>query len=366
MAVETIRKDGKVVAYRSNVYHKGLRYVGQRRRTKEEAQLDELNQKRAFLTGTHFEETRKSLDQGYDDYLTLIAPKNLNAASLNTTKSYYKNHIKPVFGHREMVSITPIEFQKFLTKKEEELANASIIKLHTLLNQIYKTMIEWGELKNNPLKGVKAPPANHKPMEVWSREEAQKFLATAKEYQAYMAFWLALNFGLRFSEVLGLKWKDINFANKSMYINRGHHESDPNEKQLKSRSAYRHIAISNHQLIVLKKHKKKQLEVLNSIGGKQHNNISLVVSTKTGNHMLQGNIRSTMKRICERTGVKLISFHELRHTHATILLEMNKHAKIVQERLGHSKSSTTIDIYSHVSPKVHEKTSEEFSSFFES
>lgn len=65
--------------------------------------------------------------------------------------------------------------------------------------------------------------------------------------------------------------------------------------------------------------------------------------------MMKRNIRHSIKRICERTGVKLISFHELRHTHAVPLLEMNKHTKIVRERLRDSKSSTTIDIYSHVS-----------------
>lgn len=82
--------------------------------------------------------------------------------------------------------------------------------------------------------------------------------------------------------------------------------------------------------------------------------------------MMKRNIRHSMKRICERAGVKRITFHELRHTHATLLLEMNEHPKVVQQRLGHAKAETTINIYSHVRPQVHQDSAQRFSDFFES
>lgn len=60
-----------------------------------------------------------------------------------------------------------------------------------------------------------------------------------------------------------------------------------------------------------------------------------------------------------------ITFRELRHTHATLMLEMNEHPKIVQQRLGHVKVETTLDIYSHVRPQVHQESAQRFSDFFE-
>src|SRR5699024_12210653 len=132
MAVEKIKEKGIVVAYRSNVHYKGKRYIGIRRQSKEEAELDELEQKRDLLTGNYLEESRKTLDDGFDDYLTLVAPKRLGTSALHGAESYYKNHIQPVFGFREMVSIKAIEIQKFLVQKEKELANSTIIKLYTL------------------------------------------------------------------------------------------------------------------------------------------------------------------------------------------------------------------------------------------
>src|SRR5690625_2439958 len=196
-------------------------------------------------------------------------------------------------------------------------------------------MIQWGELKNNPLDGVEKPQPNYKEIQTWTREEAQKFLKIAKEYQAYMAYWLALNFGLQFSEVLGLEWKNIDFTNRLLHVRQAYHdlvfnppifisiswyaclllhvrqayhEIEMKIGGLKTRSAYRTLPISEQQFKTLKEHKESQKP-----------NISLVVSTKDGNFMMKRNIRHSMKRICERAGVKLITFHELRHTHATLL-----------------------------------------------
>ena len=81
--------------------------------------------------------------------------------------------------------------------------------------------------------------------------------------------------------------------------------------------------------------------------------------------MMKRNIRRAMNTICERAEVKSITFHELRHTHATLMLEMNEHVKIVQQRLGHAKVETTINTYSHVRPEVHQDSAQRFSNFFE-
>lgn len=354
MSVEKVKEKGIVVAYRSNVYYKGKRYIGTRRQSKKEAELDELEQRRDLLTGNHLEETRKTLDDGFDDYMTLVAPKRLGSTALQSTKSFYKNHIQPVFGFREMVSIKTIEIQKFLVKKEKELANSSIIKLYTLMNQIYKMMIRWDELKTNPLEGVQKPQPNYKEKNTWTKEECHKFLSVAQEYQSYIAFWLALQFGLRFSEVLGLQWKNIDFKNKTIHVEQAYHEQEKKLGRLKTKSSRRSIPISEQQLNFLRQYKEKQTP-----------KSDIVVANSKGDFMMKRNVRRALKRICERAEVKLLTFHELRHTHATLMLEMNEHVKIVQQRLGHVKAETTVNIYSHVRPQVHQDSAQRFSDFFE-
>ncbi|QXE01910.1 site-specific integrase [Terribacillus sp. DMT04] len=354
MAIEKIKENGIVVAYRSNVYYKGKRYIGTRRRLKREAEFDELEQKRDLLTGNHLVESRKTLEHGFDDYITLVAPKSLGTSALQNAESNFKKHIQPVFGFREMASIKSIEIQKFLVQKEKELANSTIIKLYTLMNQIYKMMIRWDELKTNPLVGVQKPQPNYKEKNTWTKEECHKFLSVAREYQSYMAFWLALQFGLRFSEILGLQWKNIDFSNKVLHVQQAYHEDEKKLGRLKTDASRRSIPISDQQLACLKEHKENQSPKCN-----------IVVANSYGDYMMKRNIRRSMDRICERAEVKKITFHELRHTHATLLLEINEHVKIVQQRLGHVKAETTINIYSHVRPQVHKDSAQRFSSFFD-
>ena len=354
MAIEKIKEKGIIVAYRSNVYHEGKRFIGPRRHSKKEAELDELEQKRDLLTGNYFEESRKTFDNGFDDYMTLVAPKRLGSTALKTAESNYKNHIQPVFGFREMASIKSIEIQKFLVKKEKELANSSIIKLFTLMNQIYKMMIRWDELKTNPLDGVQKPSPNYKEKQTWTKEECHKFLSVAQEYQSYIVFWLALQFGLRFSEALGLKWDNLDFENKVLRIEQAYHEREKELGRLKTKSSRRSIPISDQQVEFLKRFKEEQTP-----------KSDIVAANSQGDFLMKRNVRRAMNRICERAGVKKITFHELRHTHATLMLEMNEHVKIVQQRLGHVKAETTINIYSHVRPQVHHDSAQRFSDFFE-
>ncbi|MDT2601526.1 tyrosine-type recombinase/integrase [Enterococcus hulanensis] len=91
----------------------------------------------------------------------------------------------------------------------------------------------------------------------------------------------------------------------------------------------------------------------------------LVTSNSEGGFLMKRNIRRAMTSVCKQAGIKKISFHELRHTHATLMLEMNEHQKIVQQRLGHAKVETTLNIYSHVRPQIHQNLAERFSNFFD-
>lgn len=353
MAIEKRIKNGVVVSYRAKVYYKGKRFIGNRRSTKKEAELDEINKKRDLLTGNYLDETKKTLDQCFDDYLLLLAPKRLSFKALENTKSLYKKHIQPDFGFRLMTTIKPLEVQRLLTKKEIELANSTIIKIYTLLNQMYKMMINWGELKINPIDGVTKPRPNYKKKKTWTKEECHQFLQEAESYQSYPAFWLALQFGLRLGEVQGLQWKNIDLDNKILHVEQAYHEEEKKLGGLKTDASYRSISISVQQAHFLQEKKK------------QSSDNDLVAPNVKGEFLMKGNIRRAMEVICKRSRVPKITFHELRHTHATLLLEMNEHPKIVQQRLGHVKVETTMDIYSHVRPQVNQESAQRFSDFFE-
>src|SRR5699024_5243973 len=112
---EVERKNGK--RYRANVYTKEKRLIGQWRKTKKQAQIDEVNINHQLLTGIYIEETVKTLDECAKIYFEVTVTKNMNENSIALEKGHYRNHIQPTFGHRKIKSIKPYEIQKLWTEK---------------------------------------------------------------------------------------------------------------------------------------------------------------------------------------------------------------------------------------------------------
>lgn len=355
MAIEKrTTKDGKN-RYRANIYiRKGVpRATGEWRTHKKQAEQDETAIKHELFSGTYVDETDKTVDQAMQVYSELMLPKQVTKNTLNRYMSLYNVHIKPKFGTRPLTSLKPYEIQLFYHSKEGEIANSTIIKIHTILNKLYKQFIKWNELKTNPLDHVDKPSPNYKKGETWNREEVQIFLKFAKEYQAYIAFFLALNFGLRLGEILGLQWKHVDFEKNKIYVR---DQYDYNQKKitpLKTKSSVRNLDMSDAQAEVLLWWKQKH----------QHLNSDFVCISETGTHYMPRNIRRAKAAICKHTGIKNIRFHDLRHTHASLLIELGEQPKIVQGRLGHADIKTTLNVYVHTQTSEHKKTADRFSDF---
>src|SRR5699024_11048496 len=109
----------------------------------------------------------------------------------------------------------------------------------------------------------------------------------------------------------------------------------------------------------------QQVEFLKEYKEKQTPKSDIVVANSQGNYMTKRKVRRAMNRICERAEGKHITGHELRHTHATLRLEMDEDVKNVQQRRRHDKAETTVNIYSQVHPQVHQDSAQRFSDLFE-
>ncbi len=115
----------------------------------------------------------------------------------------------------------------------------------------------------------------------------------------------------------------------------------------KTEGSKRVIAISNYIVAELQNHKVEQSLVSD-----------LVFSTANGTPYYPRNLLRDFYKCIERIGVARIRFHDLRHTHATLLLKNGENVKVISERLGHSKSSFTLDVYSHVLPDMQQQAAD--------
>lgn len=173
---------------------------------------------------------------------------------------------------------------------------------------------------------------------------------------------IAFYTGLRRGEVSGLKWKDIDFEEQTLTVERiiimkkkSYEIGTP-----KTQSSYRTIGIGNDLISVLKTHRKRQLE--NKLFYGQHYTESDYICTKeNGQLVTPWSIKWHVEKTRKDTGIDF-NFHSFRHTHATLLLEGGAKIKAIQERLGHSRISTTMDTYSHLTKKTKKETVDLFES----
>ena len=158
---------------------------------------------------------------------------------------------------------------------------------------------------------------------------------------------------MRKGEILGLRWKDIDFETNKLYVTQTIQEVNGKKMIKKSTKTGggRVVALTAELVDMLLELKGKNEEMKKELG-KSYNENNLVFVNSTGNIITASELTRQFKRVLKKAELPEIRFHDLRHTHATLLLKKMVYAKIVSERLGHSKSGTTLDIYSHVTPTI--------------
>lgn len=338
--------------YNSNT---GKYIYGKQRKLKREAVSDEVTLISDINSGNLIIDSNKTLNEVARKYFELIASNRINENTKDTYLSLYNNHIRNEIGIFKISNLNSIRIQKLLNEKLKDYSTSTVVKLHIILNQIYIQAVKWKFTKINPLEDVERPSIVYSQRKTWTLSEAKQFLNFSREYQSYIVFWIVLNTGLRFSEVLGLTWDCIDFDNKLISV---HQQLDRKTKKLKLKTKTQHgmreVSLSNQQIAILKKHKSSQKPETN-----------IVCSNQLGGFLNQSNVRRAKTSICNKAKIEDISFHEIRHTHATMLIEIGEPIKYVQERLGHSDIKTTLNFYVHTNQSHHQQTADNFSEYFE-
>jgi integrase len=189
-------------------------------------------------------------------------------------------------------------------------------------------------------------------MHTLDETQARNFLLAAQDCRFYTLFHLAITTGLRMGELLGLKWSDLDWTSHSLHIQRqlqrmtgkGLVFTEP-----KSQAGRRVIVLGKSTIEVLRVHYNRQFKERESALEGWNKEDTIFIST-SGTPLDPRNVFREYKETLEKAGCPEIRFHDLRHTAASLMLQQNVHPKVVQERLGHSDISLTLNTYSHVMP----------------
>lgn len=196
-------------------------------------------------------------------------------------------------------------------------------------------------------------------------EEQKEFISGIKGNKFEVLFITALNSGLREGELLALTWNDINFKEKYINVNKnlglvtevskdGRGASTLEVQTPKTQKGNRQVSIPKFLVTILREYKKEQLKNRVKLANKYINN-NLVFCNEYGNYLNRDKVTYQYKKVLKENKIKNRKFHDLRHTYATRLFELGEQARTVQELLGHSDVSVTLNTYTHVLDDVKEK-----------
>ncbi len=307
---------------------------------------------------------KQTLNEYLDFWLETIAKPRLQYRTLRDYYDMMRLYIREPLGNIKLADLKAAHIQKVYGEMQNKGYSPRRIRYaHSVLSSALKKTVELDILPRNVAKFVQLPKQVRKEMDVLSKDESIRFLTVLQDEKHGVLLSFALATGMRVQEYLGLQWKDIDFEKGTATVQRaivwhrsggGWHFSTP--KTAKSR---RTVPLPTTTLKDLRKHKVKQNEQRLRLGTEWQNN-NLVFASEIGTPLNPPNLTRHFKRILKKTNLRTsIRLYDLRHTTATLLLQVGINPKVVSERLGHSSIVLTLDVYSHVLPTMQKEATEQ-------
>ena len=268
-------------------------------------------------------------------------------------------HILPTLGNIQLDKLTPQHLDRLYSKKLKELSPTTVQTIHNTLHKALSDAVKQGILLINVSERVEAPRKNEYEARVFSEEETRTFLMAIRNHSLYVLLLIDVSTGMRRGEIVGLKWNDIDLKRGILQVRRAIVRRPTElgggyaEAPLKTKRSRRSIMLPAYIVAILEQYRAQQMSIMQQ-NGQPWDEQRWLFCKPDGNHLNpQHDVYEEFKVILSKAGLPDIRFHDLRHTAATMHLGLMTNPKIVQEILGHSTISITMDAYSHVLPPMH-------------
>lgn len=267
---------------------------------------------------------------------------------------YLNKHIYPYFKQTglKLKEVKPRHIEKYCSdKRESGVSNDAILKHIRLISPALKDAVKNGYLTSNPCEYANKPKKNKPKHSIYTADELAKLLEISKDTPIELPIYLAANFALRREEALGLRWSDIDFDNKIMHIRNTVTRGEKNGKmgiiiaeKTKTEESTADYMLNDKVCGYLQAVKAQQERMPRTT----QEYADYVCVNQVGELLNPDYVSKSFKRLLEKNQLKVIKFHELRHTCLSLLVQDGIPMKVVQEYARHANYSTTADIYSHL------------------
>lgn len=272
-------------------------------------------------------------------------------------EGFARLHLIPSLGRIELRKLRPLEIQSaYRAITDKGLSANSAHHAHVTLHLALAQAVLWQLIPRNPADAVEKPRILKRVVKTPTVAELNKLLAEGDKTSQGAVFRLIAMTGVRRGEALGLHWRNVYLDSSprtitvaeaaQRQVKRGIIFKDP-----KSEESQRSIVLLPETVTMLREHRRKQ-EAEKAAEHLDYQDTGLVFATPLGLPYDGNNLWRTWAGVANRAGVGHVTLHDLRHTHATLLLQAGVHPKVVQERLGHRSIEITMNLYSHVTPTM--------------
>lgn len=300
------------------------------------------------------------LERWYRDYVVA----NVRPMTAQHYRSIINIRLKPALGSVPLGKLTAAHIVHMYTelrgpngrkgRRRGPLSGYSLVNTHRVLKEALSHAVEWNLLRHNPASGVRAPKVERDEMRALTAEETTRLLRTVAGTKIGPLVMLAVHTGMRRSELLGLRWGDVNLDLATVQVVRTLHSLKGGilrYEEPKSRHGRRPVDLSPAAVAALRQHREHaeshaaqlELRITDETPVFFRDDLS-VMRPDTVSHDFE---KATVK-----AGLGKMGLHVLRHTHASLMLKQGVHPLVVSRRLGHATVQITLDTYSHVVPSI--------------
>lgn len=290
-------------------------------------------------TGVYMKPGKATVADYLEQWLKDYCQPNLAPRTVEEYQGIVQRHLIPALGQVPLTQLKPDHIQRLYSQKltagradgNGGLSNRSVRYIHATLHKALEHAIKLGVIVRNPAGSVDVPRQERRDMQTMSESDIHILLEFAKSTAYYPLWYMAIFTGMRRSELLALRWCDLDLILCQVSVTRTIHHlhnGDTIFRQPKTEKGRRLIALSPSMVAVLREHRQEQERIRQALGLTLTED-SLVFSQIDGRPLLPDSVSHAWIKLARRTGLRGIRLHDTRHTHASLMLKQGIHPKIV-------------------------------------
>lgn len=301
--------------------------------------------------GTFHQAEEITLNDFIDKWLDEHAAPRIKANTLYKYKNALNKHVRPALGYQYLFRINQNDIRALMSKMIKTKSAKTCNNILTMLKTIFKYARRWGYIRISPTEDVDKFRVERQEMDFLRPDEITLLLKHCRE--PFKTFVLtAVLTGMRKAELLGLQWGDVDWNSNTIFVKRSlkfrYRNKKSGEKSWyfdtpKTRYSVRAIAMSPRL--------KEALEIHRITA--PVNEADLVFANSAGSPLDPDNtVKREFHPALRMAGLRIIRFHDLRHTYTSLLIAQGENVKFIQSQLGHASIQTTMDRYGHIIPNT--------------